>query len=142
MRQLLAEGWMHNRVRMIVASFLVKDLHIEWMHGARHFDAAPRRRGPGQQPARLAVDRGHRHGRGPVLPDDEHGTQVRLVPPRWLEYHPPLGRRAGRADRRAEIHEPWRRKGGLPDGYPERIVDHATERAASLANYQALRARS
>ena len=37
MRQLLAEGWMHNRVRMIVASFLVKDLHIEWTHGARHF---------------------------------------------------------------------------------------------------------
>ena len=37
MRQLLAQGWMHNRVRMIVASFLVKDLHIEWQHGARHF---------------------------------------------------------------------------------------------------------
>jgi len=37
MRQLRVEGWMHNRVRMIVASFLVKDLHIEWQHGARHF---------------------------------------------------------------------------------------------------------
>jgi deoxyribodipyrimidine photo-lyase len=37
MRQLLGQGWMHNRVRMIVASFLVKDLHIEWQHGARHF---------------------------------------------------------------------------------------------------------
>lgn len=37
MRQLRAEGWMHNRVRMITASFLVKDLHIEWQHGARHF---------------------------------------------------------------------------------------------------------
>ena len=37
MRQLLGEGWMHNRVRMIVASFLVKDLHLEWQHGARHF---------------------------------------------------------------------------------------------------------
>ncbi len=37
MRQLRAEGWMHNRVRMIVASFLVKDLHVEWQHGARHF---------------------------------------------------------------------------------------------------------
>ena len=32
-----AQGWMHNRVRMIVASFLVKDLHIEWQHGARVF---------------------------------------------------------------------------------------------------------
>ncbi|MGH3425051.1 MAG: cryptochrome/photolyase family protein, partial [Nocardioidaceae bacterium] len=37
MRQLRAEGWTHNRVRMIVASFLVKDLHLEWQHGARHF---------------------------------------------------------------------------------------------------------
>ena len=37
MRQLRATGWMHNRVRMIVASFLVKDLHLEWQHGARHF---------------------------------------------------------------------------------------------------------
>ena len=37
MRQLLGQGWMHNRVRMIVASFLVKDLHIDWPHGARHF---------------------------------------------------------------------------------------------------------
>ena len=37
MRQLLAEGWMHNRVRMIVASFLVKDLHIDWSRGARWF---------------------------------------------------------------------------------------------------------
>ena len=37
MRELRATGWMHNRVRMIVASFLVKDLHVEWQHGARHF---------------------------------------------------------------------------------------------------------
>ena len=37
MRQLAAEGWMHNRVRMIVASFLVKDLHLDWTRGARYF---------------------------------------------------------------------------------------------------------
>ncbi|WZH52121.1 MAG: deoxyribodipyrimidine photo-lyase [Nocardioides alkalitolerans] len=37
MRQLRGSGWVHNRVRMIVASFLVKDLHVEWQHGARHF---------------------------------------------------------------------------------------------------------
>jgi deoxyribodipyrimidine photo-lyase len=37
MRQLLQEGFMHNRVRMIVASFLVKDLHLPWWWGARHF---------------------------------------------------------------------------------------------------------
>jgi len=37
MRQLSATGWMHNRVRMIVGSFLVKDLHLPWQWGARHF---------------------------------------------------------------------------------------------------------
>jgi deoxyribodipyrimidine photo-lyase len=37
MRQLRDEGWMHNRARMVVASFLVKDLGIDWREGARHF---------------------------------------------------------------------------------------------------------
>ena len=37
MRQLLGEAYVHNRVRMIVASFLVKDLHLDWWRGARHF---------------------------------------------------------------------------------------------------------
>lgn len=37
MRQLWTTGWMHNRVRMIVASFLVKDLRIAWQEGARWF---------------------------------------------------------------------------------------------------------
>ena len=37
MRQLLVEGWVHNRVRMVVASFLVKDLHLWWRLGARWF---------------------------------------------------------------------------------------------------------
>ncbi len=37
MRQLATTGWMHNRVRMITASFLVKDLHVDWREGERHF---------------------------------------------------------------------------------------------------------
>ena len=37
MRQLQAEGFMHNRARMIVASFLTKDLYLDWRVGARHF---------------------------------------------------------------------------------------------------------
>ncbi len=37
MRHLLAEGWMPNRLRMVTASFLTKDLHVWWRHGARHF---------------------------------------------------------------------------------------------------------
>ena len=39
MRQLLREGWMHNRTRMVVASFLTKDLMIDWRIGAAHFMA-------------------------------------------------------------------------------------------------------
>jgi deoxyribodipyrimidine photolyase len=39
LRQLLQEGWMHNRARMITASFLCKRLHIDWRLGARHFMA-------------------------------------------------------------------------------------------------------
>ena len=38
MRQLLQEGWMHNRVRMVTASFFVKDLHLEWQEGAAWFN--------------------------------------------------------------------------------------------------------
>src|SRR5690606_7440313 len=37
MHELWATGWMHNRVRMVVASFLVKHLRMHWMHGARWF---------------------------------------------------------------------------------------------------------
>lgn len=37
MRQLLREGWMHNRARMITASFLTKTLYVDWREGARHF---------------------------------------------------------------------------------------------------------
>lgn len=37
MRQLNSEGWMHNRVRMIVANFLVKDLHLDWRWGEKYF---------------------------------------------------------------------------------------------------------
>ena len=37
MRQLLAEGWMHNRARMVCASFLVKHLHLDWRWGAKWF---------------------------------------------------------------------------------------------------------
>ena len=80
MRQLRATGWMHNRVRMIVASFLVKDLHLEWQHGARHFMQLARRRRPRLQPARLAVDGRLRHRRGAVLPGlqpDHPGREVR-----------------------------------------------------------------
>ncbi len=136
MRQLLAQGWMHNRMRMIVASFLVKDLHIEWQHGARHFmrhlvdaDLASNQHGwqwtagTGTDAAPFfrvfnPVTQGHKF--------DPDGDYVR----RWV---PELRDIAGRA-----VHEPWRLD-EPPAGYPERIVDHAAERAVALERYRAVR---
>ncbi|MEO8889763.1 MAG: deoxyribodipyrimidine photo-lyase [Jatrophihabitantaceae bacterium] len=136
MRQLLATGWMHNRVRMIVASFLVKDLHIEWTHGARHFmhhlvdaDIASNQHG-WQWTAGTGTDaapffrvfnptaQGRRF--------DPDGDYVR----RWV---PELRGVQGGA-----VHEPGQLE-GRTGGYPAPIVDHAIERAEALARYQSVR---
>ena len=137
MRQLLAQGWMHNRVRMIVASFLVKDLHIEWQHGARHFmrhlvdaDLASNQHGwqwtagTGTDPAPFfrvfnPVTQGQKF--------DPEGDYVR----RWV---PELRDVEGKA-----VHTPWE-LADPPGDYPAPIVDHATERKVALERYQ--RARS
>ncbi len=136
MRQLAAEGWMHNRVRMIVASFLVKDLHLPWPRGARYFmdhlvdgdlasnqhgwqwtagtgtDAAPYLRvfNPTAQGARF----------------DPDGTYVR-------RYVPELAHVAAK-----DVHEPSASRLGLPLGYPPPMVDHAVERAEALRRWSAL----
>ena len=68
MRQLLHEGWMHNRVRMITASFLTKDLHVWWPVGRPALPRPPHRRRPGLEQPRLAVGRRHRHRRLALLP--------------------------------------------------------------------------
>lgn len=137
MRQLLGEGWLHNRVRMIVASFLVKDLHIEWTHGARHFmrhlvdaDLASNQHG-WQWTAGTGTDP------APYFRVFNPVTQARKFDPdgdyvrRWI---PELRSVGG-----AAVHEPWQLPGGVPAGYPAPIVDHARERAQSLAWYQSLR---
>ncbi len=137
MRQLLGEAWVHNRVRMVVASFLVKDLHIDWARGARWFlrnlvdgDTASNSHGwqwvagTGTDPAPYfrifnPVTQGKEH--------DPEGDYVR----RWV---PELAGVAGGA-----VHEPWKLPGGPPAGYPGRIVDHAAERAEALRRYGALK---
>ncbi len=137
MRQLLAQGWMHNRVRMIVASFLVKDLHIEWQHGARHFmrhlvdgDLASNQHG-WQWTAGTGTDAApYYRVFNPVTQGqkfDPHGDYVR----RWV---PELRGVAGKA-----VHEPWELGDGMPGDYPERIVDHAVERKVALDRYHATR---
>jgi deoxyribodipyrimidine photo-lyase len=133
MRQLRAEGWMHNRVRMITASFLVKDLHIDWTRGARHFMAhlvdgdIPSNNHGWQWVAGTGTDAApyfrifNPTAQGKRF--DPHGTYVR----RWV---PEL---AGLDDRR--VHEPAAAPDGPPPRYPPPIVDHRTERLLALARY-------
>lgn len=139
MRQLVAEGWVHNRVRMLVASFLVKDLHLDWTRGARFFmehlvdgDVASNQHG-WQWVAGTGTDAApYFRIFNPVTQGerfDPGGTYVR----RWV---PEL---ADVADR--YVHRPWDDPAGLPDGYPERMVDHAEEREESLRRYEAVRNR-
>ncbi len=137
LRQLLATGWLHNRARMAVASFLVKDLHLRWQRGARHFmrclrdgDTASNSQG-WQWVAGTGTDAApYFRIFNPLtqgLRSDPAGDYVR----RWV---PELRDVAG-----AAVHEPWTLPGGLPAGYPERLVDHAEERRESLRRYEAAR---
>jgi deoxyribodipyrimidine photo-lyase len=135
MRQLLAEGWVHNRVRMIVASFLVKDLHIWWPHGARHFlqhlrdgDIASNNHG-WQWAAGTGTDA------SPYFRIFNPVTQGRRFDPDGdyvRRYVPELAHLAG-----AAAHEPWKAADGYAHGYPEPIVDHAHEREVALERYAA-----
>jgi len=139
MRQLLIEGWMHNRTRMVVASFLVKDLHIEWQHGAKHFmehlidfDMASNSHG-WQWTAGCGTDASpYYRVFNPIEQGkkfDENGDYVR-------KYVPELAHLQG-----IEIHEPWLVIDGYSNGYPNQIVDHAKERIESLARLEEIKMR-
>ena len=138
MRQLLLEGWMHNRTRMVVASFLVKDLHLEWQIGERFFadhlvdyDVASNAHG-WQWTAGCGTDASPYYRIfNPIEQGkrfDENGDYIR-------KYVPELAHLSA-----AEIHEPWLFLDGYSKGYPERVVDHATERLESLARLQEIKA--
>jgi len=136
MRQLRAVGWMHNRVRMIVASFLVKDLHVEWQHGARHFmrwlvdaDLASNQHnwqwnaGSGTDAAPFfrvfnPVSQGKKF--------DPQGSYVRRWVPELRDLAP------------AYVHEPWK-AASPPEGYPQPMVDHLQERAEALARFERIK---
>lgn len=138
MRQLLAEGWMHNRTRMVVASFLVKDLHLEWQLGERFFrehlvdyDVASNAHG-WQWTAGCGTDASpYYRVFNPVEQGkrfDENGDYVR-------KYVPELAHLNG-----IEIHEPWDVLDGYLKDYPQPIVNHATERLESLARLDEIKA--
>jgi deoxyribodipyrimidine photo-lyase len=121
MRQLAREGWMHNRVRLVTASFPGKDPGVHWRHGAAWFEEllvdgdVASNRGNWQWVAGTGVDR-MQGGRmfNPTLQAkrrDPAGDYVRRYVPALSHLAPPY------------IHEPWK-LGGVA-GYPKPLVDHA-----------------
>jgi deoxyribodipyrimidine photo-lyase len=137
MRQLAETGWMHNRVRMITASFMCKDLHVWWPEGARHFlehlmdgDVASNNHG-WQWVAGTGTDASpYFRVFNPVTQGqkfDPDGAYVR----RWV---PELAHLRGK-----QAHEPWKADDGYHHGYPEPVVDHGEERAEALRRYDAAR---
>ena len=138
MRQLWATGWMHNRVRMIVGSFLVKDLLLSWTHGAAWFwdtlvDADLANNTLGWQWIGGCGADAAPYFRifNPVLQSekfDPDGTYIR----RWV---PELAGLRGKA-----LHAPWEadraslKAAGviLGGNYPEPIVDHKEARDLAL----------
>ena len=134
MRQLKTTGWMHNRVRMIVASFLVKDLHLPWQWGAAHFmrhlidgDLASNAHG-WQWTAGTGTDAApYFRIMNPILQSrkcDPKGDYIR----KWV---PELAHLDGQA-----IHEPGSLERAAAN-YPEPIVDHSKARERALKVYEA-----
>jgi deoxyribodipyrimidine photo-lyase len=138
MRQLVQNGWMHNRTRMVVASFLVKDLHLEWQHGARFFgqhlidfDVASNSHG-WQWTAGCGTDASPYYR---VFNPIEQGKRFDAEGDYIRKYVPELAHLSA-----AEIHEPWLYLDGYSNGYAERIIDHAAERLDSLARLEEIKA--
>jgi deoxyribodipyrimidine photo-lyase len=138
MRQLRQQAWMHNRVRMIVASFLVKDLHLPWWWGARHFmtmlvdgDLASNQHG-WQWTAGSGTDASpYFRVFNPVTQGEKFDPDGEYV----RQFVPELRDVPGR-----KVHQPWALPGGVPDGYPEPMVDHKAERVEALARYERVKA--
>lgn len=130
MRQLAEEGFMHNRGRMTVASFLCKDLYLDWRVGAWHFwdllsdGEIANNAGNWQWVAGTGNDTRPNRVLNPVRQAqrfDPDGLYVR-------RYLPELEQVRGKA-----IFEPWRMEGFDRLGYPPPLVDHDEAAAAFRA---------
>lgn len=144
MRQLHTTGWMHNRVRMITASFLVKDLGIDWRVGERHFrrlliDAdVSQNVGNWQWVAGTGADAApYFRIMNPITQSrrfDPDGEFIRAYVPELASLGAPA------------IHAPWEQPleaaaAGVTLGetYPYPIIDHATAREVTLRRFEAAR---
>ena len=135
MRQLKESGWMHNRVRMVVASFLVKDLHIHWRHGADWFmkhlldgDIASNSHG-WQWTAGCGTDASPYYRIfNPMMQAEKFDPNADYVR-KWI---PELRHLNG-----INAHTPWDQVDGYKHGYPKRMVDHQVERDETLRRYKA-----
>jgi deoxyribodipyrimidine photo-lyase len=139
MRQLLSEGWMHNRVRMVAASFLVKHLHLDWRWGAKWFmwrlidgDVASNQHG-WQWTAGTGTDAAPFHRIfNPTLQAERFDAQGEYVR-RWI---PELADVAA-----PQCLQPGGGTGLLtPSNYAAPIVDAARERDEALARFAEARA--
>ncbi len=139
MRQLNSTGWMHNRLRMITASFLVKDLLIDWREGERYFmsqlidgDLAANN-GGWQWAASTGTDAApYFRIFNPITQGEKFDREGEFIR-RWL---PELRDVPGKA-----VHEPWKwaQKAGVMLDYPQPIVDHKEARLRTLAAYEEAR---
>jgi deoxyribodipyrimidine photo-lyase len=136
MRQLRRTGWMHNRLRMIVASFLTKALLIDWRRGEEHFyrllvDGDPASNNGGWQWAASTGTDAQPYFRifNPVSQGDRFDADGRFV----RRFVPEL---AGVADR--FIQHPWDAT-SPPADYPSPIMSHAERRLLALRRYEAAR---
>jgi deoxyribodipyrimidine photo-lyase len=137
MRQLLATGWMHNRVRMVTASFLIKHLHTRWQVGAQHFldhlidaDLASNQHG-WQWVAGTGTDAApYFRVFNPVLQGEKFDPDAAYIR-RWIPELSGL--------EPSQAHHPWTVDNSARNGYPEPIVDLDAERRDALARHQAAR---
>jgi deoxyribodipyrimidine photo-lyase len=145
MRQLNYSGWMHNRLRMVVASFLCKDLGIDWRLGEKYFadrlnDFDLSANNGGWQWAASSGCDAQPYFRifNPVTQSEKFDAEGKFI----RRYVPELGRVSNKY-----IHAPWQ-MGRLEQeatgtvigrDYPAPIVDHARARTDTLARYAVVR---
>lgn len=145
MRQLWKTGYMHNRVRMIVASFLVKHLMIDWRVGEEWFWDTLVDGDPANNPASWQWIAGAGADAAPYFRVFNPVLQSRKFDPTGSYVRRYVPEIAGLADR--DIHAPWEagemalREAGIVLGsnYPEPVVDHGSARARALNAFQSLK---